>query len=502
MGLGVATGVFARAQALATKLFGRSGSLVLSRILSAIITFGLPLALVRIVDPTGYGTYKQFFLIANTALLIGPMGMTQSLFYFLPREKSGAGSYAAQSFVALFAIGLCGGAALFFGAPLLAHFLESPGLLEARGSLALYAGAMLAATPLEPTLTSSDRPARAAVAYTVTDALRAGGMVAGAVFLGGPWIFRAAAAVALLRVVALWTLAVRGSVPFGRPSRTMLRAQLAFALPFAGSSVLWVAQRQFSQYAVSASFDPATFALFAVGCFHLQVVDIIYTPMSEVLMVDLAHLAHAGNRSVASEAFREAVARLATILFPAAAGAWLLGSTVVPLLFTVTYAAAVPLFLLATVEIPIWILPCDALLRAEGETRFLLWFSAVRIAVAALLVLGGIHFFGLAGAIVGSLVTEGLSRVCMLARGCRRLGVGMRSMVDWAVLVRIAVSAAIAAGAAWPLRFFLHRAPLVLASIVVYGAAYFVCRYLFERRRPASGERELPSGRVASAAAA
>ena len=100
MGLGVARGV-ARAQALATKLFGRSGSLVLSRILSAIITFGLPLALVRLVDPTGYGTYKQFFLVANTALLIGPMGMTQSLFYFLPREKSGAGSYAAQSFVAL-----------------------------------------------------------------------------------------------------------------------------------------------------------------------------------------------------------------------------------------------------------------------------------------------------------------------------------------------------------------------------------------------------------------
>jgi len=502
MGLGVARGV-ARAQALATKLFGRSGSLVLSRILSAIITFGLPLALVRLVDPTGYGTYKQFFLVANTALLIGPMGMTQSLFYFLPRDKSGAGSYAAQSFVALFAIGLCAGAALFFGAPFLARFLESPGLLEARGSLALYAGAMLAATPLEPTLTSSDRPARAAVAYTVTDALRAGGMVAGAAFLGGPWIFRAAAAVALVRVVALWALAVRGSVPFGRPTRTMLRSQLAFALPFAGSSVLWVAQRQFSQYAVSASFDPATFALFAVGCFHLQVVDIIYTPMSEVLMVDLAHAAHAANRSVASGAFREAVARLATILFPAAAGAWLLGSTVVPLLFTVRYAAAVPLFLLATVEIPIWILPCDALLRAEGETRFLLWFSAVRIAVAALLVLGGIHFFGLAGAIVGSLVTEGLSRVSMLARGCRRLGVGMHSMVEWPVLLRIAVSSAIAAAAAWPLRFLLHRAPLLLASVAVYGVAYFLCRYyLLERRRPPSRERDLAPGRVASAAAA
>jgi hypothetical protein len=78
----------------------------------------------------------------------------------------------------------------------------------------------------------------------------------------------------------------------------------------------------------------------------------------------------------------------------------------------------------------------------------------------------------------------------------------MRSMVEWPVLLRIAASAAIAAAAAWPLRFFLHRAPLVLASVAIYGAAYFLCRYLLERRRPASGERDLASGRVASAAAA
>jgi O-antigen/teichoic acid export membrane protein len=263
--------------------------------------------------------------------------------------------------------------------------------------------------------------------------------------------------------------------------------------------VLWVAQRQFSQYAVSASFDPATFALFAVASFHLQVVDIVYTPMSEVLMVDLAH---ASGRSAAAAAFRESVGRLATILFPAAAGAWLLGTTVLPLLFTNTYLAAVPLFLLATAEIPLWVLPVDALLRAEGQTRYLLWFSAVRIAFAALFILGGIHFFGLAGAIVGSIATEAFSRVCMLARGCRLLGVGVRAVFDWGVLFRIAISAAIAAAAAWPLRLLLARVPMVLASVAVYGAVYVLCRYVLEPRTPAASRIAVPAGPGASAAAA
>ena len=496
--MGIA-GTISRAGTLANRLFGRSGSLVMSRLLSAAITFGLPLALVRLIDPTGFGTYKQFFLVSNTILLVGQLGLTQSLFYFLPREKETAGSYAAQTFFSLAIIGVLAGVAIYCGAPLLARFLESPGLLEYRGALAIYTGGMLAAAPLEASLTSHGRPARAAVGYTVTDALRAGGMVAAAALLGAPWLFRAAAAVAVLRVAALWALAAYGGVPFLRPTVQRFRSQLAFALPFAGSSVLWVAQRQFSQYAVSASFDPATFALFAVACFHMQVVDIVYTPMSEVLMVDLAH---AQAPVAAAATVRESISRLATILFPAAAGAWLLGSTVVPLLFTNTYLAAVPLFLLATAEIPLWILPVDAILRAEGETRFLLWFSAVRIVVAAVLVLGGIHFFGLAGAIGGSIATEAFSRACMITRGCRHLGLPVRAVFDPGTLGRIAISAAIAAAAAWPVRLVFHRMPQMLASMAVYGAAYVLCQALLKPRSPSRASIDLVNGRTAPAAAA
>jgi O-antigen/teichoic acid export membrane protein len=213
-------------------------------------------------------------------------------------------------------------------------------------------------------------------------------------------------------------------------------------------------------------------------------------------MVDLAH---APAPSAAAAEFRTAVTRLATILFPAAAGAWLLGSTTLPLLFTNTYLAAVPLFLLATVEIPLWVLPVDALLRAQGETRYLLWFSAVRIAVAALLILSGIHFFGLAGALLGSILTEALSRVCMLKRGCRALGVGPGRVFDWPGLARIVVSAALAAAAAWPVRLVLAGGPMVVASVAVYGIAYVLSRYLLEPRDRARPEPST-AGRAAAAA--
>ena len=482
-------------RAASGKLFGRSTPLVLSRLLSAAITFGLPLALVRLLEPEMFGTYKQFFLVGQTVLLVGQLGLTQSLYYFVPRDRAQAGGYVAQTFASVAFLGAIAGAALLFGAPSLARWLGSPGLAEFRASLALYAAAMLAAAPLEATLVSDGRPARAALAYTATDALRAVALVAAAALLGAPWMFRAAALVACLRVVALWSLVGRRSLPFARPRRARFRAQLAFALPFAGASFLYVAQRYFSQYAVSASFDPATFALFAVASFHLPVVDIVYTPISEVLMVDLARPA-----APRLATWHEAIDRLASILFPAACGAWLFGSTVLPLLFTTRYSGAIPLFLLATAEIPLWVLPVDALLRAAGETRFLFAFNGARLVLTAALVAAGIALYGLAGAIAGTVLSEAISRAVLVARSRRFLEAGPRQVIDWRSAGRIALAAALACVPALACKLLgMQGARYLTTGCILYCATYLAMWWLLVRRA-ASFARPLEEPPTAAAA--
>ena len=69
-----------------------------------------------------------------------------------------------------------------------------------------------------------------------------------------------------------------------------LRAQLAYALPFGAALAVSVPQHSFHQWVVSAQFDPALFAIYTVGCFQLPIVDLLYTPTSEVLMVHVGEL--------------------------------------------------------------------------------------------------------------------------------------------------------------------------------------------------------------------
>lgn len=462
--------MIARIRRLAAGLLGQSSPLVLARLMSAALTFALPLVLVRLLDPHAFGTYKQFFLVAMTLLLVGQLGLTQSLYYFLPRGGPERGAYVGHVVTSLSLLGALLGGALYLAAPVVARWVGSGELAEVRLPLALFAAAMLAAAPLEAALTSEGRIGGAAVAYVVTDGVRATALVLGA-RLGGPLgLYWAAVAVALLRVLALFALVGR-VLPLGRPRWPLLKAQLAYALPFAGASLLFVGQRTFSQYAVSASFDPATFALFTVAAFHLPVIEIIFTPVSEVMIVQIGR----DGPQAARRHWDDAVRKLALILLPATFGAWLLGPTVLPLLFTREYAGAVPLFILFTLEFPLAILPLDALLRASGDTRFLFVLNLVRLGVTAAAVTGGIALGGLRGAILGGLASEALARVVMLWRGRRFLDERARlwALVDRRGLGRIAAAAALACLPAWAVRLLVPRGPqMVVAAVLVYGLTY------------------------------
>jgi hypothetical protein len=203
-------------------------------------------------------------------------------------------------------------------------------------------------------------------------------------------------------------------------------------------------------------------------------------------------MVHIGREPARARAhFHDATHKLASLMLPAAAGAWLLGPSVLPLLFTHRYDAAVPLFALATVEIPLWILPVDALLRAGGDTRFLFGFNALRVGVTAAAVLGGMRLIGLPGAIAGSLVSEALARAVMLLRGRRFLGGGAADVIDAPTLGRIALAAALACAPALAVRQLaallgVAALPMVLAATTVYGVAYVILRLALSAERARS----------------
>ena len=78
--------------ALADSILTRARPLLAARLAGAALAIAVPMVLARVLLPAAYGTFKQAWLVSQTLALMLPMGLTQSLYYFVPREPKDARS--------------------------------------------------------------------------------------------------------------------------------------------------------------------------------------------------------------------------------------------------------------------------------------------------------------------------------------------------------------------------------------------------------------------------
>lgn len=457
---------------------GGARPLVLARGFSACVTLLIPLVLARVLTVSEYGTFKQFFLISSTLYLVLGLGIPQSLYYFLPRAMgSDRRAFLGQTLLFLLVAGGVGAALVRGGGGLLAQ-VGGEALVEVAGPMALYVWLLLGGAALEAGLTAQGRTRAAALSYVVSDSARAAAFLipalAGLGLEGALW---GAAAFASLRTVAAWVVLLRGSrgpLVQGR----LLRRQVVYALPYGGAMLVAMPQQQLHQYAVALTSDPAAFALYAVGCFNLPVVDLLYTPTTEILMYRLGEMER--RRRPAQEAvraFRDAVGKLALAFVPLALGVFAVAPSFLSLLYGPAYEGAAPILRVSLASVVLATLPVDGVLRAKARTRALFFSYLAKIALSVPLVFGALHALGPIGAMIGFVCTEAIHKLGLLILASRAL-VGRGTLASMAEafplgeFTRAAVAGVGALGLVLVVRAALPLAPL--PAVLLQGGAFGV----------------------------
>lgn len=452
--------------------------LVLARAYSAAVTLLIPLVLARLLTVSEYGTFKQFFLISSTFYLVLGLGVPQSLYYFLPRAaERERRALLGQTLLFLQIAGVTGAGILFAGRSFLSA-LGGGELVEAAAPMALFSWLLLGGGALETGLTAQGKPRAAAIAYCVSDSFRAAAFLVPAVGgLGLEGILWGAGAYAAARSLASWWILVRRSEGplFDAPS---FRRQIAYSLPYGGAMLVAMPQQQLHQYAVAFTSSPAAFAIYSVGCFNLPVVDLLYTPTSELLMYRIGELEREGRpASEAAAAFREAVGKLALFFVPVALGIFSIAPSFLTLLYGAPYGEAAPILRISVVTVLLATLPVDGVLRAKARTRLLLFSYLGKIAISVPLVFGFLRALGPIGAMVGFACTEIAHKGWLLLCASRVLAGGsllpsLRDVLPVGDLSRAAAAAGVAAAAIFVFRRIVPAEPL--ASVLLHGGAFWV----------------------------
>jgi O-antigen/teichoic acid export membrane protein len=443
--------------------------LVTGRTVGLIATFAIGPLFARLFTVEEMGTYKTFFLLYPTLYGLAQLGMAESLYYFVPRAAGHVGRYVCNAALSLLAAGLASLALLWGFQERIAAFFSNPAVIDIVVPLGLFLTLMLVGTVLEITMISRKQHMSAAVTYALSDIGRTALFVAPALLFGSlKAVFTGAVVFAGARLATMLVVVWRQYGREFRPDLALWRTQLAYALPFAMAVGIEVILISYHQYVVGGTFDPQTFAIYAMGCMTIPLVDLIMTSTTSVMMVKMAETPNDHHESLAL--FHDTVSRLAFLIAPVAVGLAVLAQPFIITLYTDAYAASVPIFTVWALTIVPAIFAVDAFLRVYAQTRFLLVMNLVRLAFVAGLIGWFLGTFGLPGAVLVTLAATVVAKGLALVRIARLLQVSVAAVLPWATLGRIAARALAAAIPAWVFAQLFAATPWL--ALVTGGAAY------------------------------
>ena len=475
------------------KYLGPATLLVGGRAIGLAASFAIGIVLARVFDPADFGTYKQFFLVFATLYGIAQLGMAESLYYFVPRQAGATGRYVCNAIVTLALGGLICLALLYTGRAAVARWLSNTELAEYIPWLGLLLTLTLVTTVFEIVMISRKRHLTAAITYAVSDICRTLMFILPAVMLGSlRAVFIGATVFVVIRfavMLASFWREYRGDL---RIDLALWRDQLAYALPFALAVGVEIVQINFHQYAVASRVDAATFAVYAIGCMQIPLVDLIATSTINVLMVRMAE-DHNDDRA-ALTLWHDTLTRLAFLLVPLAAFLMVMAQPLIVGLFTETYAGSADIFrvwALAAVLPPVFAV--DGVLRVYAQTRFLLVMNLLRLAIVAATIGMFITAFGLRGAVVVTLLATMFVKLLGVARVARLMRVPLHAALPWGRLAAIILGAGVSTVPVLWLTRTIAMPPLaaVAAGAALYAATYFGLFYAIGRHTAAPYETDL-----------
>src|SRR2546426_1243956 len=445
-----------------------------------VLTFLLPLLLVRRLSQTDFGLYKQVFLITNTMASALPLGFAMSAFYFFPRESERKSQVVLNILlVHLFVSGLASLAILFYPW-LLAAIFNASELLE-------YAS-LIAAVVLLWTFSSwfeivavANGEIKLTTAFIVATNLSKALLLLGAALAFGSvraLIWAAGIQGVLQTMLLLLYLGSRFPQWWRRVDWGLMRSQLAYVLPLGCAGLLYWFQMDLHHYVVSYHFGAAAYAIYAIGCLQLPFMGILSESVGSVMIPRVSQLRKQNESREILLLTARMMAKLAAVVFPMYVFLLIFGREFISLLFTPQYLASWPIFAVSLTLIPLSIISSayDGVLRAYPE--HLPFLLKTRFVLAVPLLLGlwfGTERYGLVGAITAMVSVNAVERLILAVKVGKILKASCQDLVLLKDMGKLGVASAMAGVAAAVAHLFMagvHPLAVLVIGGIVFALVY------------------------------
>jgi O-antigen/teichoic acid export membrane protein len=438
------------------------------------LSFIVPLLLVRLLNQTEFGLYKQTFLVLATWQAILPLNVVMSAFYYFPREEDRKGVVVLNILLFHAAVGLAG-CLVLIAWPSVLTVLVGSSELTAYASLI---GSVLCVTILASLLeviAIANQEARLSAALIVGAQLSKAGFMLAAIAWHASLetILYASLCQGIMQTVALlWYLRSRFPGYWRMWNSAFLGRQLSYAVPLGVAGLVYTLQTVLHHYLVARRFGPSLYAVYAIGFLQPPLVDAVRDSVGSVTIPRVSLLSKLGRPDEIVRLIGRGMRMLAAFILPIYAFLLVSGYDLLVALYTQDYAASWPILLVSLTLLPLRILLIDPVLRAYAEQRvFLLRLKLILLVVLIVALFASMAWAGMMGAAACVVAVSLVERAILTWRLVRILNPSYANLTFLTAIGKLAMASAVSALVTALIRIALPpMAPL--SSLAASGSVF------------------------------
>lgn len=444
------------------------------------LQFAMPVILVRCLSPLDFAQYRLLWLLSATMLALAPAFMPNSLFYFLPRVDGAIGQARIIGNILLYLLlaALVTGLILSPLNPWLPLNVQSM-LRHSQGLATLFLMLWLVSALFDTLPTAELRSswqASATIGMAILRTLVLG--LAAWLTQDVRWVLLGLVLLALIKLGLLAHYLWRAQPGRGLGlDRALMRQQWRYVLPFALGNALFLLRQQADQWVVATLMAPALYASFSIATVLQPVATLLRQPVYNAMMPHLNAAYAKGELERIRHLITHCNAATAMLLLPVASLFWLCAPEMVEIMYKKQNMAAAPVMRVYLIGMMVNAFAIGHVLPALNLGRFNTLNNGVVLLCSVALSLAGVHWFGLPGAALGSVLGLAISEFWSATVVAGKLQISVATLLSWRKLwptlassgVALVLAMLISSRLAWLVW------PLVLAKGTLFVLFWLPC---------------------------
>lgn len=449
----------------------------------------------RLMTEAQYGTFRQLWMLHRTLLQICMLGIPMSVVYYLPKlAVKGHRGLIGKSFWMLMGIGIVMAAGLYLGSGRIAEAFDNPTIEPLIRVFALFTMLMLPTRPLRGVLVNYGKANLYAV-FTLIDQALLVGICVGAMLLPGGGLTAlvygllgmAGVHMGMFLAMMLYVLVLHPPAqpePDAAAEEQMesvsAKAMLLYSLPIGFSWVIDALNVMFDKLVAAVFFSIEDFARYANGAFHVPLVSTIVASTNSVLLPEYVRMHRRGDTAGILRLWHKSVVATAMLFFPIVAFLIAFATPFVTMMFSATYADSAVIFQVYVLAMLPRMTYYSYVLLGMGLSREQFVGSIISLVANIAVSLGLIQLllvikpeYAVLGPAVGTVIADIVLAWYFLVRIGKATGVSFGRVFPWLKLGKLAVVAAAAAAASYPVQWLDIEASvaILLIGFVVFAVA-------------------------------